>query len=128
MVENNELPDLLLIKEIINEYIDLFKQFLRKLAKIQTKYGSASLWLENLSSIGEFREIFINKSESEIGEFYRLFMDYAYLVASANIGIFAEAEIEKLGEFLGLEKDEIEKWKTLQEERMKLESDEEGSE
>ena len=127
MVKIDELPDFVLIKEMINEYLEIFKQFIQKIARIQTKYGSASLWVENLSHIGELREILTNSSNSEIGEFYRLYMDYVYIFVSAqNMSNIDKLEIEKLGDFLGLEKDDIEKWKTLQGERMKLESDEEG--
>lgn len=126
MVVNDELVELSQIKEITNQYFEVFRDFFRDVAKIQIKYGFVSLWLEDLSDIGDLRDMLSNNSNSEIGDFFKFYMDYVYLVRTAqNIRNIAESEMDSLGKLIGLEKDEIEKWKNLQRERVALESNEE---
>ena len=107
--------DINTVKALVTENYEIFKDFITKILKVRIKYGSLSIWLDEITNIAGFKEVIENIPNEEIGDFFRLYVDYSYLGnSSTNFKNLNEEEIKQLGKFIKLNDKEIKELSKLQ--------------
>jgi len=119
--EKYPIPSFEEIKGLISESYELFKEFLHKMVDIRVKYGISSFWMDTTESIADLRQPLENCEDSDIGKFYRMYMDYIYLVLKAGkFNDLLPEEVRKAGKILGLDDNKTSEWVAIQKRKSKL--------